>query len=81
MFVSTLLDVLLSSQNPLLFSMHSLTEYKMVQMKEGGMLKTHPQLTVKGVGFDRTLGGLEMDIRLRDHLAKQFEVSVVGVCT
>ena len=33
------------------------------------MVNTYPQLTVKGVGFDRTLGGLEMDIRLRDHLA------------
>ena len=49
----------------------------MAQVKEGGMLNTHPQLTVKGVGFDRTLGGLEMDIRLRDHLAKQFEVRMV----
>jgi len=29
-----------------------------------------PQLTVKGVGFDRSLGGLEMEFRLRDLLIK-----------
>ena len=38
-----------------------------------------PQLTVKGVGFDRTLGGLEMDMRLRDHLAQLFTVSIYNV--
>jgi len=31
-----------------------------------------PQLSVKGHGFDRTLGGLEMDLRLRDLLVKKF---------
>lgn len=31
-----------------------------------------PQLSVKGVGFDRSLGGLEMELRLRDHLVKLF---------
>lgn len=31
-----------------------------------------PQLQVMGVGYDRTLGGLEMQMRLRDFLAKQF---------
>ena len=29
---------------------------------------TDPQLSVKGMGFDRTLGGLELDFRLRDLL-------------
>ena len=38
------------------------------------MTNTYPQLAVKGVGYDRLLGGLEIDIRLRDHLAKNFEV-------
>ena len=37
-------------------------------MKVDGI--TDPQLSVKGVGFDRTLGGLEMEVRLRDHLVK-----------
>ncbi|XP_076817134.1 hypoxia up-regulated protein 1-like isoform X1 [Clavelina lepadiformis] len=31
-----------------------------------------PQLSVKGMGFDRTLGGLEMELRLRDLLVKLF---------
>ena len=44
-------------------------------MKEGGTAHIEPQLAVKGIGFDRTLGGLEMDMRLRDHLAKAFTVS------
>lgn len=52
----------------------------MAQVKEGGVLNTHPQLKVKGVGFDRTLGGLEMDMRLRDHLAKLFEVCDQTMC-
>ena len=38
------------------------------------MANTYPQLAVKGVGYDRLLGGLEIDIRLRDHLARNFEV-------
>ena len=49
-------------------------------MKEGGVLNTHPQLAVKGVGYDRTLGGLEVDIRLRDHLARNFEVCSDPLC-
>ncbi|KAK4337395.1 hypothetical protein RND71_043342 [Anisodus tanguticus] len=35
-------------------------------------LTTTPELIVRGVGFDRTLGGFEMQLRLRDHLAKLF---------
>lgn len=31
-----------------------------------------PVIQVLGVDYDRTLGGLEMQIRLRDHLAKEF---------
>uniref|UniRef100_H2MYJ5 Hypoxia up-regulated protein 1 n=1 Tax=Oryzias latipes TaxID=8090 RepID=H2MYJ5_ORYLA len=43
--------------------------YQMVKTKEFG---TQPQLQIRGVGFDRGLGGFEMDLRLRDHLAKLF---------
>lgn len=50
-------------------------EYKKVQIKEGGTAHIEPQLAIKGIGFDRTLGGLEMDMRLRDHLARAFTVS------
>lgn len=31
-----------------------------------------PSLQVLGVGYDRLLGGLEMQLRLRDHLARKF---------
>ena len=54
---------------------HAHTEYRKVQVKEGGIANMHPQLTVKGVGYDQLLGGLEMDMRLRDYLAKAFTVS------
>nr|XP_022912599.1 hypoxia up-regulated protein 1 [Onthophagus taurus]XP_022912601.1 hypoxia up-regulated protein 1 [Onthophagus taurus] len=43
-----------------------------VKSKERGYVETHPQISVIGVGFDRTLGGLEIQIRLRDYLAKKF---------
>nr|CAB3255112.1 hypoxia up-regulated protein 1-like [Phallusia mammillata] len=33
---------------------------------------TDPQLSVKGIGHDRELGGVEMEFRLRDHLVKLF---------
>ncbi|XP_039259142.2 hypoxia up-regulated protein 1-like isoform X1 [Styela clava] len=31
-----------------------------------------PQLAVKGVGFDRTLGSFDMEFRIREHLVKLF---------
>ncbi|XP_031638481.1 hypoxia up-regulated protein 1 [Contarinia nasturtii] len=34
--------------------------------------ETNPVVQVLGVGYDRTLGGLEMQLRLRDHLGKEF---------
>jgi len=46
----------------------SILEYKKV--KVNGI--TDAQLQVKGVGFDRTLGGIEIELRLRDHLVKLF---------
>lgn len=54
---------------------HTHVEYKKTQVREGGVAHIHPQVRIKGVGFDRTLGGLEMEMRLRDHLAKIFTVS------
>jgi hypoxia up-regulated 1 len=35
--------------------------------------KTIPQLEVKSVGFDKTLGGHEFDLRLQKLLAQQFD--------
>ncbi|CAB0045021.1 unnamed protein product [Trichogramma brassicae] len=47
--------------------------YQNVKSKDRGFLETHPQVSILGVGYDRTLGGLEMQIRLRDYLAKEFD--------
>jgi len=47
--------------------------YSTVKVKDRGYSETVPQLVVKGVGFDTTLGGLEMDIRMRRHLVKGFK--------
>lgn len=45
---------------------------QLVKTKERGYVETNPQIAVVGFGYDRTLGGLEIQIRLRDHLAKKF---------
>lgn len=50
----------------------TIASYQLVKTKDRGFVETNPQLTIKGIGFDRTLGGLEMQIRLRDHLAQLF---------
>ncbi|XP_041656887.1 hypoxia up-regulated protein 1 [Cheilinus undulatus] len=47
----------------------TIVSYQTVKTKDAG---TQPQLQIRGVGFDRGLGGFEMDLRLRDHLAKLF---------
>jgi len=54
----------------------SIVEYSTTKVKDRGYLETVPQLVMKGVGYDTTLGGLEMDFRLRDHLAKIFKDTV-----
>lgn len=50
----------------------SVVGYQEVKMKEGTRVVENPQLVVKGVGFDKDLGGLEISLRLRDYLAKHF---------
>ncbi|KAJ8968762.1 hypothetical protein NQ317_012719 [Molorchus minor] len=50
----------------------TLVSYQTVKTKERGYVETHPQASILGVGYDRTLGGLEIQIRLRDYLAKKF---------
>lgn len=47
--------------------------YQNTKTKERGYLETNPTLSILGVGYDRTLGGLEISLRLRDHLAKRFD--------
>ncbi|UYV71496.1 HYOU1, partial [Cordylochernes scorpioides] len=51
----------------------TIAAYQLVKSKERGYTETNPQLTIKGVGFDRTMGGLEIQLRLREHLAKLFK--------
>ncbi|XP_029813132.1 hypoxia up-regulated protein 1 isoform X1 [Suricata suricatta] len=68
-------DINTTAQNVMFYDMGSgstvctIVTYQTVKTKEAGM---QPQLQVRGVGFDRTLGGLEMELRLREHLAKLF---------
>ncbi|CAM1311638.1 HYOU1 (predicted), partial [Pycnogonum litorale] len=65
-------------QNIMLFDMGatdtvvSIISYQVVKTKEAGYLEENPQLSIKGVGYDRSLGGLVMQLKLRDHLAKLF---------
>lgn len=48
----------------------SVVSYQLV--KDRATRETNPVIQVLGVGYDRTLGGLEMQLRLRDYLAKEF---------
>ena len=70
-----------SSSNVLFYDMGatstvaSLVSYQVIKTKERGYTERIPTMTVKGVGFDRTLGGLEMQLRLRDFLATKFAES------
>lgn len=48
----------------------SVVSYQLV--KDKVTREVNPVVQVLGVGYDRTLGGLEMQLRLRDYLAKEF---------
>ncbi|XP_012543156.1 hypoxia up-regulated protein 1 isoform X2 [Monomorium pharaonis] len=51
----------------------TVVSYQNVKTKDRGFLETNPHVVVLGVGYDRTLGGLEMQIRLQHHLAREFD--------
>lgn len=51
----------------------TIATFNVIKSKENGYLEEVPQLTIKAVAFDRDLGGLEFQIRLRDYLAKKFQ--------
>ncbi|XP_032689323.1 hypoxia up-regulated protein 1 isoform X2 [Odontomachus brunneus] len=51
----------------------TVVSYQNVKTKERGFVETNPHVTVLGVGYDRTLGGLEMQIRLQNYLAREFD--------
>ncbi|XP_030568220.1 hypoxia up-regulated protein 1 [Drosophila novamexicana] len=48
----------------------AVVSYQLVKDKQ--TKETNPVVQVLGVGYDRTLGGLEIQLRLRDYLAKEF---------
>ncbi|XP_037084607.1 hypoxia up-regulated protein 1-like isoform X2 [Pollicipes pollicipes] len=50
----------------------TLVGYQLVKTKDRGISETNPQLQILGYAYDRTLGGLEMTMRLQQHLAKVF---------
>ncbi|XP_054853682.1 hypoxia up-regulated protein 1 [Eublepharis macularius] len=68
-------DINATAQNIMFYDMGAgstvctIVTYQTVKTKESG---AQPQLQIQGVGFDRTLGGLEMELRLRGYLAKHF---------
>ncbi|XP_062995116.1 hypoxia up-regulated protein 1 isoform X2 [Elgaria multicarinata webbii] len=68
-------DINATAQNIMFYDMGAsstvctIVTYQTLKTKDSG---TQPQLQIRGVGFDRTLGGLVMELRLRDHLAKLF---------
>ncbi|XP_077162738.1 hypoxia up-regulated protein 1 [Paroedura picta] len=68
-------DINATAQNIMFYDMGAsstvctIVTYQTVKTKDWG---TQPQLQILGVGFDRTLGGLEMELRLRNYLAEQF---------
>ncbi|XP_015126610.1 hypoxia up-regulated protein 1 isoform X2 [Diachasma alloeum] len=51
----------------------TVVSYQNVKTKERGYVETHPQVSILGVGYDRTLGGLEVQTRLQQHLAEEFD--------
>ncbi|CAK9832381.1 Hypoxia up-regulated protein 1 [Anthophora retusa] len=51
----------------------TIVSYQNVKTKEKGFVETNPHVTILGVGYDRTLGGLEVQLRLQHHLAKEFD--------
>lgn len=50
----------------------SIVTFSNVETKDGKKTRSAPQLEVRGVGFDRTLGGHELDVRLQQLLATGF---------
>jgi hypoxia up-regulated 1 len=51
----------------------TIVSYQTTKVKEQGIAETVPQLTIRGIGYDPFLGGLEFDFRLQDHFAKSFK--------
>ncbi|KAL7636636.1 UNVERIFIED_CONTAM: hypothetical protein RMT77_013413 [Armadillidium vulgare] len=54
------------------FTTATIASYQTVKTKDRGYSETNPQVSVLGVGYDRSLGGLEMQLRVRDFLGRKF---------
>lgn len=50
----------------------TVASFQLRKKNEGAYPTTVPELTIRSIGFDRSLGGFEMQLRLRDHLVKLF---------
>jgi len=50
----------------------SVVSFQVIKSKERGFTESHPQAQILGISYDRTLGGLECRVRLRNYLAEQF---------
>ncbi|KAL8594265.1 hypothetical protein ACOMHN_044209 [Nucella lapillus] len=58
----------------------TVVSYQVVKTKDASSrVDSNPQLTIKGVGYDRDLGGLEILLRMRDHLAKVYDRDLGGL--
>lgn len=51
----------------------TVVSYQNVKTKDRGFVETSPQVSILGVGYDRTLGGLEVQTRLQNYLASEFD--------
>ena len=51
----------------------TIASYQALKVTDSQGTEVVPHLTVRSVAFDRSLGGLEMDMRLRDLLANTFD--------
>jgi len=50
----------------------TIATFNLTKSKEHGYVEEVPELIIRSVAFDRDLGGLEFQIRLRDYLIKKF---------
>jgi hypoxia up-regulated 1 len=50
----------------------SIVSFQEVKTYDRGYSQTHPQAQILGIGYDRNLGGLDIQIVIRDYLAKKF---------
>ncbi len=50
----------------------SIVSFQTVKTKERGFSETHPHAHILGIGYERNLGGADLQVALREYLADQF---------